>query len=72
MGVGRNGTITRRAWRVFVHMNHKHILLGNRDKSDGKVYSIVNSATKAWIQGRDLTVLLMMNYVTLLDDPNET
>ena len=25
--------------------------------------------TKAWIQGKDLTILIMMNYATLLDDP---
>ena len=36
------------------------------------MYPILDAVTKAWIQGRVLTVLHMMNYVTLLDDPDET
>ena len=70
-GGGRNGTATRRAWHVFDYKNHKYILLGQQDKSEGKVYPVVNDVMKAWIQGRDLPVLLVMNYATLLDDPNE-
>ena len=36
------------------------------------MYPIVNAVKKAWIQGRDIPVLLMMNYVTLLDNPYKT
>ena len=36
------------------------------------MYPVVNSVTKAWIQGIDLPVLIVMNYATLLDDSNET
>ena len=35
------------------------------------MYPIVNAVTKAWIQGKYLTVLLMMDYSTLLDDTDE-
>ena len=69
---GRNFTITRRARHVFKYTNHKQRLLGYQDKIKGKVYPIVNSITKACIQGRYLPVLLVMNNSTLLDDPYET
>ena len=36
------------------------------------MYPIVNAVTKAWIQGRDLSVLLVMKYATFFDDTNET
>ena len=65
---GRNGTITRRVWRVFYYKNHKQILMVYQDKYEGKVYPIVDAVTKAWVQGRDLPVLLVMNYATLLDN----
>ena len=45
--------------------------MGYQDKSEGKVYPIVNTVTKVWIQGRDLPVLLVMNYATFLDDTDE-
>ena len=36
------------------------------------MYPIVNVLTKLWIQLRDLTLLLVMKYVTFLNDTNET
>ena len=45
--------------------------MGYQDKSEGKVYPIVNTVTKVWIQGRDLPELLVMNYATILDDTDE-
>ena len=36
------------------------------------MYLIVNAVTKAWIQGRYLTVLFVLNYSTLLENKNET
>ena len=32
----------------------------------------MNTVNKAWIQGRDLPVLIVMNHDTFLDDPDET
>ena len=46
----RNGIITRRAWNLFEYKNHKQRLMGHQDKSEGKVYPIVNAVTKAWFQ----------------------
>ena len=64
---GINGTITRRAWHIFEYKNHKQRLLGYQDKSEGKVYPIVNAVAKAQIQGRYMLVLIVMKYSTLLD-----
>ena len=36
------------------------------------MHPIVYDVTKVWIQVIYLTVLLVMNYATLLDDPDET
>ena len=71
-GGGRNNTTSRRAWHFFQYTNHKQRLLGYQDKSEGKVFPIFNAVTKAWIQEKDLPVLLVVNYATLLDDPYET
>ena len=46
-------------------------LFGYQDKSKGKVYPIVNEVTKDWIKDRDLAVLIVMNYTTLIDDWEE-
>ena len=35
------------------------------------MYPIVNAITKVEIQGKDLPVLFVINYATLLDDPTE-
>ena len=37
-----------------------------------KVYPIVHVLTKAWIKGRYLPVLIVINYATLLGDSDET
>ena len=65
---GRNYNTTKRAWHVFEYTNHKQRLLVYQDKIKGKVYPIVHAVTKAWIQGRDLPILLVMDYITLLYD----
>ena len=70
-GGGRSGTITRKDRNFFEYKNKKQRLLVYQDKSEVKVYPIVNAVTKAWIQGRDLSILLVMNYVTLLDDKDK-
>ena len=69
--VGSNGIIKRRAWHVFEYTNHEYRLLVYQDKIEGKLYPIVNAVIKAWIQGRYLPNLLVMNYSTLLYDPYE-
>ena len=69
---GMNGIITIRAWHLFEHTNHKQRLRVYQDKSEGKLYPIVNAVMKALTQGIYLLVLLVMNYATLLNDPNET
>ena len=68
---GRNYNTTKRAWHVFEYTNHEYRLLVYQDKIEGKLYPIVNAVIKAWIQGRYLPNLLVMNYSTLLYDPYE-
>ena len=67
-GGGRNGTTTRREWRVFEYTNHKQRILGYQDNGRVKVYPIVNAVPKPWIRGIYFPLLTMMNYATLLDD----
>ena len=72
VGCVRNYIITIIAWHVFEYKNHKQRIMGYQDESEGKVYPIVDAVTKAWIQGRYLPVLLVINYSTLLNDTYET
>ena len=67
-GCGRNGTIAKIIWHAFEYKNHQKELCGYQDKSKGKVYPIFNTVTNDWIKDRDLPVLLVMNYATLIDD----
>ena len=71
-GGGRNETTTRIACHLSEYKHHKQRLLGYQDKSKRNVYHIVNAGTKAWIQGGNIPVLIVMNYATLLDDTDET
>ena len=64
----RNGTITKRAWHVFEYTNHKKKLYGCHYNSKGKVYLIFNAVTKPWITDRDIPVLLVINYETIIDE----
>ena len=57
---------------MFEYKNHKQRIMGYQDESEGKVYPIVDAVTKAWIQGRYLPVLLVINYSTLFNDTYET
>ena len=41
-------------------------------KSEGILYPIFNDVTKLSVQGRDLPILRVMNYFTMLDYSNET
>ena len=70
-GGGRNGTITSRAWHIYERTSHRQEVVGYQDKSGGTICPIVNAVTKASIPGRDLPVLLVMNYVALLEDEDE-
>ena len=71
-GCGRNGTTIRIAWYLSEYKNNKQRILGYSDKIERNVYPIVNAGKKAWIQGGNIPVLLVMNYATLLDDTDET
>ena len=60
------------AWHLYEYKIHKQRLLVYQDKSKRNVYPIFNAGAKAWIRGRDILILLVMNYATLLYDTDET
>ena len=70
-GGGKNSTITTSAWHVFERTNHVQEVRGYGEKGEGRTCAIVNAATKAWIKDRDIPVILILNYATLNEDPEE-
>ena len=70
-GGGYNSTVTKRAWHVFETTSHKQYLRGYGDKGEPKECQIVNACTKAFIPGRDLPVIFVVNYATLNEDEDE-
>jgi hypothetical protein len=70
-GGGMNATITKRAWKILHRTNHQTAMVGYQDKGSPQICEIVNAVTKATILGRDLPVLLLMNYATMLNDDQE-
>eukprot|EP00957_Ditylum_brightwellii_P028330 2139672-Ditylum_brightwellii.AAC.1 len=70
-GGGRNSMIRARAWHIFERMNHHQEIHGYENDDGGKVYRIVNAATKAYIPGRDMPIHLVLYYATLNEDWQE-
>ena len=55
-GGGRNWIVTIIVWHVFEYKKQKQVPMVYKDKSEGKLYPIVNAVTKVWIQGRNQPV----------------
>eukprot|EP00957_Ditylum_brightwellii_P073244 5567573-Ditylum_brightwellii.AAC.1 len=70
-GGGHNSTVTKRAWHMIERTNHYQVIKGYREKGEGRKCPIVNEATKASINRRELPVLLIVSYATLADNKNE-
>eukprot|EP00957_Ditylum_brightwellii_P030024 2272318-Ditylum_brightwellii.AAC.1 len=70
-GGSYNSTITKKAWHVFEKTNHKQYLCRYGDKGDPKEFQIVNAATKAFNPGKEILIILVVNYATLNEDPDE-
>ena len=66
-GGGWNGTITKRAWYVFEYYVYPQELRGYQDISKGNFYPTVNAVTKAKTKDRNIPVLLVNNYETMID-----
>ena len=69
-GGGPHGTVAARAWVVTETTSHNCDLRGHQSP-ESKPCPVVNALAKATIKGRDTPILLKMNYVTLVDDPDE-
>jgi hypothetical protein len=70
-GGGYTSTITSHTCLVLHTTNHTTDFTGYQDKSSPKRLPIVHDATKAYIRGYEHPVILILNYVSLLDDSNE-
>ena len=66
------GTITNRVWKILSTTNNRTVLNGYQDKGKPQVFPIVNAATKVMLDGLDEPIIVILNYVTLVSDPNET
>ena len=72
-GGGSIPTVTKRAFHISdVWHGRKSKLGGYQDKTEPVSRNIVNAVTKAHIHGLEQPVLLVLNYATLIDDPDES
>ena len=53
----------------FEETNHRLEIRGCQDKEPGQICPIVNAVTKATIPGKEMLVLLVINYTAPIDDP---
>lgn len=70
-GGGKNATVTSRAWHVLARTNHTMELSGYQDQGNPKQCSVVNAITKVTIPGRQVPVLFVVNYASLIEDEDE-
>ena len=68
---GKLGTIINRAWKILSITNHRTVLNRYQDKSKPQVFPIVNAATKVTLENSDEPIIVILNYVNLVSDPNE-
>ena len=71
-GGGKFATITLRAWMVTAETGHTAEFSQYNDNTTPQQCKIVNAVTKAHIKGISNTILLGVNYATLMEDENET
>ena len=69
-GGGRQSTITNRAWKVTARHDFRVNIKGYQS-TDSTPCSVVNAVTKATLPGRDIPVLFVVNFATLIKDGNE-
>ncbi len=70
-GGGHISTITRHTCLILHTTNHSTELAGYQDKSEPKTLPIVHCAIKAHVRNIDQPIILILNYVSLLDDNDE-
>jgi hypothetical protein len=71
-GGGHISTITKAACLVLHRTNHCTELIGYQDKSSPKRHPIVHCAIKVNAPNIDTPIILVLNYVSLLEDEDET
>ena len=50
------------------YINYQQVLIGQKDNSKEKLYTIANKFNNYFIKDRYLPVFIVMNYVILIDD----
>eukprot|EP00957_Ditylum_brightwellii_P206514 15348790-Ditylum_brightwellii.AAC.1 len=70
-GGGHNNTIAKKAWHVFEKTICKQYLCGYGNNRDPKECQIINAAAKAFIPRKEIPIILVVNYATLNEDPDE-
>ena len=71
-GGGRLPTITRRAWFILDTHAKQSAISGYQNHGDPTICPIVNGIPKVHLSNRDVPILFIMNYATLIDGPDET
>jgi hypothetical protein len=70
-GGGNISTVTKRVCLVLQQTNHFTDMVGYQDKSEPCRLPIVHCAIKENFPDKENPVIFILNYVTLLDDPDE-
>ena len=71
-GGGHISTITKSSCLVLHHTNHCTELIGYQDKASPRRHPIVHCAIKVKAPNLDQPIILVLNYVSLLEDESET
>ena len=70
-GGGKTHTVANKAWKIPEDSNVKISILGYQDKRNPELCKLVNTATKAYIRGRNESVILYQNNSTLIENDSE-
>ena len=70
-GGGTRGTITKRSCLVLTETGNTETIIGYGDKGDPRKCPISDVVVKVHVHGRDFPVLMILNNVNVLDDPDE-
>eukprot|EP00957_Ditylum_brightwellii_P117762 8984134-Ditylum_brightwellii.AAC.1 len=58
-------------WHVFETINHTKKICGHDSEEEGKVCQTFNKATKAYILGREMPIILVLYYMIFNEDNKE-
>ena len=71
MGGGIKAAITKQILSILQRTNHQTAMVGYQEKGSPQIFEVVNTIIKAFIKGRDMPVLFLINYATLSNNEEE-